>query len=100
MGHYYCHQDDAFMGDLFSEEESSDEEEVWDPLMDFQEGEAEREINILVEPKIEQDEDGLTLTVSGTFERFHPMIYIAPFNGHRLWNGLNKEAAWLQSQPL
>ena len=87
MGHYYCHHHDAFLGDLFSEEESgasSDEEEVWDPLMDFQEGEAEREINILVEPKIEQDEDGLNVTVSDTFERFHPMIYIGELKLNRI----------------
>ena len=83
MGHYYHHE--APLGDLVSwdssEEESdassdADAEEVWDPLMDFQEGESERELYILMEPKIEQEEEGLTVTVSDTFERFHPMIYI------------------------
>jgi len=88
MGHYYHHE---VLGDLVSwdtrEEESdasSDAEEVWDPFMDFQEGESERELYILTEPKIEQEEEGLTVTVSDTFERFHPMIYIAPFAGHEI----------------
>ena len=76
MGHYYHHE--AVLGDLVSldsgEEES--DEEVWDPLMYFQEGEPIRELNIFMETKIERQENGLTVTVSDTFERFHPLIYI------------------------
>ena len=78
MGHYHH---EALLGDFvswdsFDEESSSDEEEVWNPFMEFQEGEPDREINILMDPKVEQEEDGLTVTLSDTFERFHPMIYI------------------------
>ena len=78
MGHYHH---EALLGDFvswdsFDEESSSDEEEVWNPFMEFQEGEPDREVNIIMEPKVEQEEDGLTVTVSDNFERFHPMIYI------------------------
>ena len=80
MGHYHQHEDllgDLVSTDSFSEESdsSSDEEDVWNPLMEFQEGEPIRDINILMLPKVEE-EDGLTVTVSDTFERFYPMIYI------------------------
>lgn len=88
MGHYHQHEDllgDLVSSDSFSEESdsSSDEEDVWNPLMEFQEGEPIRDINILMLPKVEE-EDGLTVTVSDTFERFYPMIYIAPFAGHEI----------------
>lgn len=78
MGHYHH---EALLGDLvswdsFDEESSSDEEDVWDPFMDFQEGEPEREVYILMMAKVDPEEDGLTVTLSETFERFHPMIYI------------------------
>ena len=75
MGHYYHHE--ALLGDLVSLDSGEEEsfEEVWDPLMFFQEGEAERTLNIFMEPKIERQEDGLTVTVSDTFERFHPLIF-------------------------
>ena len=78
MGHYHH---EALLGDLVSSESdsSSDEEDVWDPFMDFQEGEPDREVNILMLPKVEKEEDGLTVTVSDTFERFYPMIYIGMY---------------------
>ena len=50
---------------------TSDEEEVWNPFMELQE--PPREVNILNLPKVEQEEDGLTVTLSDTFERFHSM---------------------------
>lgn len=86
MGHYHH---EALLGDLvswdsFDEESSSDEEDVWDPFMDFQEGEPDREINILMMAKVDPEEDGLTVTLSETFERFHPMIYIALFAGREI----------------
>ena len=73
MGHIHHGAEDLVSSELDS---SSDEEDVWDPFMDFQEGEPTREVNILMLPKVEQDEDGLTITVTGDFERLHPMIYI------------------------
>ena len=85
MGHYHH---EALLGDLvswdsFDEESSSDEEDVWDPFMDFQEGEPEREVNILMMAKVDPEEDGLTVTLSETFERFHPMIYIGTIIKHQ-----------------
>jgi len=88
MGHYNYNHHEDLLGDLVSSESdsSSDEEEdVWNPLMDFQEGEPVRDLNILMLPKVEQEEDGtVSVTISDTFERFYPMIYIAPFAGHEI----------------
>ena len=62
MGHYYHHE---ALGDLVSSDSGEEEsdEEVWDPLMYFQEGEPIRELNIFMETKIERQDDGLTVTV-------------------------------------
>ena len=80
MGHYNYNHHEDLLGDLVSSESdsSSDEEEdVWNPLMDFQEGEPVGDLNILMLPKVEQEEDGtVSVTVSDTFERFYLMIYI------------------------
>ena len=82
MGHYYHHED--LLGDLVSSEsfaEGSDSsfEDVWDLFMDFPEGEPIKETREML-PKVEQEEDGLNIKVSDTFERFRPRIYIGTMN--------------------
>ena len=58
------------------EEEELSLEEVWNLHMNFQEGEWEpHRDRILMDPKQENTEDGMTITLTDNFERFYPLIY-------------------------